>query len=310
MHRRRALSLLGLWPGVVLAQDQFMTLDELLGVGQEWIEQNLDDRTLEWLGEVDEAEAQALLKTFQQRFQGEYVLDLAVLRRTAETVAPVLRRFRATAPYADWLGTRLDYFKVAERLRLNIPPPEAKPGQPRPPTPKPTAQQERQAWREEVATQPVPKGAEAYVRRLKPVFTARKVPAQLVWLAEIESAFDPQAQSPVGATGLYQLMPATAKSQGLSLSPKDERFDPEKSAGAAANYLRYLHGRFRDWPLALAAYNCGEGRLRSTLAKHKARTFDQVTTWLPAETQMYVPKFEAVLARRERVGLAKLPAPA
>ena len=287
-----------------------MTLDDMLGAGRQWLEENLDDRLLKSLDEIDEAEAKTLLAAFQQRFQGEYVLDLASLRGTAEATAPVLRRFRATAPYADWLQTRLDYFRVAERLRVIVPPPKPEPGRPPSPPPKPTPVQERKVWREQVAARPVPKGADAYVKRLKPVFTARKVPAQLVWLAEVESSFNPQAQSPVGAVGLYQLMPATAKSQGLSLSPKDERFDPEKNAGAAARYLRYLHGRFKDWPLALAAYNCGEGRLQTALTKHKAKTFDQVATRLPAETQMYVPKFEAVLNRREGVALAKLPAPA
>jgi membrane-bound lytic murein transglycosylase D len=310
MNRRRALLLLGLSSGGVLAQDETMTLDDLLGAGQQWLEENVDEGVLKALGEVDETEARRLLGEFQKRFQGEYVLDLARLRGTAETVAPLLRRFRATARYADWFQTRLDYFRVAERLRVIVPPPPGQPGKPTPPAPKPTPEQERRVWREQVATRPPPKGADAYVKRLKPEFTARKVPAQLVWLAEVESSFNPQAQSPAGAAGLYQLMPATAKSQGLSLSPTDERFDAEKNAGAAAKYLRYLHGRFKDWPLALAAYNCGEGRLANALTKHKARTFDQVANHLPAETQMYVPKFEAVLSRREGVALAKLPSPA
>ena len=309
MNRRHALLLLGWGSGAALAQDQVMTLDEVLGAGQQWLQENLDDRVLQSLGEIDESKARALLGRFQTQFQGEYVLDLASLRGTAEAVAPVLKRFRATTPYADWLQTRLDYFKVAERLRVIVPPPKTEPGKPAAPPPKPTAEQERKVWREQVATQAAPKGADAYVTRLKPVFKARKVPTPLVWLAEVESSFNPQAQSPAGAAGLYQLMPATAKGQGLSLSPKDERFDPEKSAGAAASYLRYLHGRFKDWPLALAAYNCGEGRLQSALKEYRVKSFDQVATRLPAETQMYVPKFEAVLSRREGVALAGLPAP-
>lgn len=309
MNRRRVLLLLGLSSGAVLAQDETMTLDDLLGAGRQWLEENVDEGVLKALGDVDETEARRLLSEFQKRFQGEYVLDLARLRGTAEAVAPLLRRFRGTAPYAEWFETRLDYFRVAERLRVIVPPPPVQPGKPTPPTPKPTAEQERRVWREQVATRPPPTGADAYVKRLKPVFTSREVPAQLVWLAEVESSFNPQAQSPAGAAGLYQLMPATARSQGLSLSPTDERFDPEKNAGAAAKYLRYLHGRFKDWPLALAAYNCGEGRLQTALTKHKAKTFDQVANHLPAETQMYVPKFEAVLSRREGVALARLATP-
>jgi membrane-bound lytic murein transglycosylase D len=66
---------------------------------------------------------------------------------------------------------------------------------------------------------------------------------------------------------------------------------------------------FKDWRLAVAAYNCGEGRVRRLLDQHKARTFDEIATYLPAETQMYVPKVEATLLRREGVKLSQLPAP-
>jgi membrane-bound lytic murein transglycosylase D len=140
---------------------------------------------------------------------------------------------------------------------------------------------------------------------LKPVFAAQGVPPELVWLAEVESSFNPSARSPVGAAGLFQLMPPTAKSLGLAARP-DERLDPAKSAGAAARYLKYLHGKFNDWPLALAAYNLGEGRLQKLLERYRVRTFDQVATHLPAETQMYVPRIDAVLQRREGLTLAKL----
>ena len=166
MNRRQALLLFGLWPGAVLAQSQVMTLDDLLGAGRQWLGENVDDRLLKSLGEIDEAEARALLGEFQKRFQGEYVLDLASLRGTAETVAPVLRRFRATASYADWFQTRLDYFRAAERLRVIIPAPKAEPGKPSPPPPKPTPEQERKVWREQVATRSPPKGADAHVKRL------------------------------------------------------------------------------------------------------------------------------------------------
>ncbi len=286
-----------------------MTLDELLQSGREWMQENLDDRVLQSLGQIDEAKARQFLRDFQARFQGEYVVDLAALGGTAEALVPVLESFKATKPYAAWLRPRLDYFRAAEQFRLIIPPPKPEPGQPPPPIPNPTPEQERKVWRAQLAKRPAPRGAEAYVKRLKPVFAAQKLPPQPVWLAEVESSFDPAAVSPSGAAGLYQLMPATAKGLGLELRPRDERFDPEKSAGASARYLRYLYGRFKDWPLALAAYNCGDGRLQSALTKYRASTFDQVATHLPAETQMYVPKMEAVLLRREGTALANLPAP-
>jgi hypothetical protein len=81
----------------------------------------------------------------------------------------------------------------------------------------------------------------------------------------------------------------------------DERTDPEKSARAAAQYLRYLHGRFGDWPLTLAAYNAGEGRVGRTLKRANARTFAEIADALPAETRMYVPKVLATIEVRAGV---------
>ena len=124
-------------------------------------------------------------------------------------------------------------------------------------------------------------------------------------MAEVESSFNPRARSPVGAVGLYQLMPATATQMGLRLRPTDERTDPDKSAQAAAKYLRYLNTRFKDWRLTLAAYNAGETRVRSLLSRYKAATFDAIATRLPAETQMYVPRIEATILRREGIALVK-----
>jgi membrane-bound lytic murein transglycosylase D len=246
----------------------------------------------------------------QQRFQGEYVIDLASLRNVARLALPLLEGLDETKQYATWLRTRLDYLEVAEEMRLIIPPPKAEPGQPPKPAPNPAPELQRKAWQKQMAKRPMPRGAEALVPRLKPIFVEERIPAELVWLAEVESSFDPRARSPVGAAGLFQLMPATAKERGLALRPDDERLHPDKNARAAAKYLRYLHGRFNDWPLALAAYNAGEGRLQGLLQKTKARTFDQIARRLSAETQMYVPKFEATLRRREGIALAQLKAPA
>jgi membrane-bound lytic murein transglycosylase D len=115
----------------------------------------------------------------------------------------------------------------------------------------------------------------------------------------VESSMRPDAVSPVGAAGLYQFMPATAERFGLRLRPEDERFDPEKSARAAAQYLRLLHRQFASWPLALAAYNCGEGRVEKTRRRTGATTFGDLSPHLPSETQLYVPKVLAVIERRE-----------
>jgi membrane-bound lytic murein transglycosylase D len=122
---------------------------------------------------------------------------------------------------------------------------------------------------------------------------------------------NPNARNPGGASGLFQFMPATAKRFGLRTHLPDQRKHPEKSARAAAQYLRFLYGEFGSWPLAVAAYNAGEGRVKAALDKGKdgARTFADIRQHLPLETRMYVPKVEAVVNLREGVDRLDLPAP-
>lgn len=145
--------------------------------------------------------------------------------------------------------------------------------------------------------------------RLRAAFTAEGMPPELAWLAEAESSLNPTARSPVGAKGLFQFMPETAKSMGLGTFMPDERTDPDKSARAAARYLRALHGRFGNWALALAAYNAGEGRVSRTLTSQHAKTFSAISHALPAETQMYVPKVCALITTRTGVTPNQLPPP-
>ncbi|MFH1969014.1 MAG: lytic transglycosylase domain-containing protein [Verrucomicrobiota bacterium] len=137
------------------------------------------------------------------------------------------------------------------------------------------------------------------IPRLKKIFTKEGVPQQWVWVAEVESALNPQAKSSAGAVGLFQLMPGTARRFGLQTTPVDDRMEPEKSAGAAAQYLKFLHREFGCWSLALAAYNAGEGRVKEIMKKRKAQTFNEVAPYLPSETRAYVPKVMAIVALRE-----------
>jgi membrane-bound lytic murein transglycosylase D len=104
-------------------------------------------------------------------------------------------------------------------------------------------------------------------------------------------------------------MPATARELGLSTFMPDERTDPKKSAEAAARMLRQLHRKFQDWPLAIAAYNAGPGRVQRTLDKQKAKSFAEIAAVLPVETRLYVPKVLATLQVRTGVTLAQLPPP-
>lgn len=139
----------------------------------------------------------------------------------------------------------------------------------------------------------------AMIPRLKKIFAQEGVPQQWVWMAEIESSLNPRAKSSAGAVGLFQLMPGTARRFGLQTKPVDDRMQPEKSAGAAAQYLKFLRREFGCWSLALAAYNAGEGRVREIMKKRKARTFEEVERYLPSETRSYVPKVMAIVALRE-----------
>ena len=293
----------------VPGQDETGTLDDLMESADQWAKENLDDDALRALQDVDRDKVKQVFNDIQKQLQGAYVVDLASLKDAVKALLPLLEGYEETQPYAAWLKTRLDYLEVADQFRRTLPPPKVVPGQPPRPIPNPAPKMEREIWIKKLADRPWPDAAKPYVPRLKPIFTGQKVPPELVWIAEVESSFDPRARSPAGAAGLFQLMPATAKRYGLRTWPLDQRLRPEESAQAAAKYLEYLHGQFKDWRLALAAYNAGEGTVQRLLKQNNARTFDAIATRLPAETQMYVPRVEATLARREGLKLSQLRVP-
>lgn len=125
-----------------------------------------------------------------------------------------------------------------------------------------------------------------------------KLPKGLAYLPVIESAYLPTLTSRAGAHGIWQFMPDTAREYGLRVDWwVDERADPERSTRAAAAYLKNLHRTFDDWALALAAYNCGPGRVRRTLSEAGASSFWELLDkgYLPKETRGYVPTFYATL---------------
>ncbi len=291
------------------AQEGNFSLEAMVQDAQAWAQENLDTNLLAALPELDQQRAQQFLRELQRQLQGEYIVDLAALQPTAEIVLPLLENHEETQPLAAWLKPRLDYLKVAAEFQLTIPPPKVPAGQPAKPPLNPNAARQREVWVTEVAQRPWPAAASNFVATLKPIFAGQKVPPELVWIAETESAFDARARSPAGAVGLFQLMPATAKRFGLSTWPRDQRLQPAPSATASAQYLKYLHNRFGDWRLALAAYNSGEGTVQRLLKRNKTKTYDGIATDLPAETQMYVPKVEATILRREGIKLTALATP-
>jgi membrane-bound lytic murein transglycosylase D len=292
------------------ADGQTVTLPELMQGAQQWAQDNLDTNVLNSLPKVDDPTVQEFLREVQQRFQGDYVLDLAGLRQTAHTLLPWLESREETRPYAAWLAAQMDYLDVADELRITTLAPKGETNQPEPPPRvNPPPQTERAVWGRRISGRPWSAAAKEYVPQLKPIFSAQKIPPELVWVADVESSFDRRAESPAGAAGLFQLMPETAKRFGLSLSPRDQRLQTEPSATASAQYLKYLFNRFQDWRLALAAYNAGEGAVQKLLDRHKTRSYDDIAAHLPAETQMYVPRVEAVILQREGAQLEELPAP-
>lgn len=246
------------------------------------------------------------LARFQRILQGDSLEELAGLSADVRNVLRTLRMVPGYEDLADWLEQRLDEMEGAQQV-TRLPPP--KPPQPGVPPPQVQPVPHYDLWLARVKGRPLPKRASELLPQLRAAFVAEGVPPELVWLAEAESSFNPVARSPVGAKGLFQFMPETAKAYGLRTLLPDERTDPVKSARAAARYLRQLHGRFGNWALALAAYNAGEGRVSRTLAAKKATSFTAIADALPAETRMYVPKVLALVATRAHQQPQSIPAP-
>jgi membrane-bound lytic murein transglycosylase D len=125
------------------------------------------------------------------------------------------------------------------------------------------------------------------------------LPEELSWLPLIESGFKVRALSRARALGMWQFIASTGYKFGLERTAWiDERMDTEKSTRAAIAYLKELHSIFGDWSTAIAAYNCGEGRVLRVIKRQKIQYLDNfwdLYTSLPYETASYVPKFMAVL---------------
>lgn len=135
--------------------------------------------------------------------------------------------------------------------------------------------------------------ANYYMPLIKPVLENHGLPPELALLPAIESGFNPFAVSRSGAAGLWQFMPQTARRYGLRVDHiVDERYDIQKSTEAAARYLKDLYSFFKNWELALAAYNCGE---RCVFSRTGGVDFWQTKEFLPLETRNYVPAFMALL---------------
>lgn len=131
------------------------------------------------------------------------------------------------------------------------------------------------------------KRANRYFPEIMPILRDNGVPADIAYLACIESYLNPRAVSGAKAAGIWQFMPATAKEYGLEVNEYvDERYDIEKSTAAACRYLKSAYNRFGNWESAAASYNGGMGRISSELASQQAESAYDL--YLTDETSRYI----------------------
>jgi membrane-bound lytic murein transglycosylase D len=251
------------------------------------------------------AQFDAAASALQEALDGDSLEDLAKNEADAREALKALRASPETADYADWLAARLEEAHVAHEIvdSAKVSPPT--PAAARPESAGSPVVPYYGVWLRRMGSRPEPANAPAIIPVLRKAFADEGVPPELAWLAEVESSLNPSARNPSGARGLYQLKAATAKGLGLSTFLPDERTDPGKSAHAAARLLKGLKDRFGTWPLAIAAYNAGEGRVGRTLAARGASTFAGIASALPAGTRMYVPEVCALVAVRTGLRLAQ-----
>jgi membrane-bound lytic murein transglycosylase D len=157
-------------------------------------------------------------------------------------------------------------------------------------------------WEESYARQPdylrrLAERGSKYLYHIVDEIEKRNMPTEVALLPIIESAFNPKALSHAKAAGLWQFIPSTGKSFGLSQTFWfDNRRDVVQGTRAALDYLQMLHGMFNSWELAFAAYNCGEGCVGRAIERNQKKGLptDFASLNLPNETRDYVPKLMAV----------------
>lgn len=137
-----------------------------------------------------------------------------------------------------------------------------------------------------------------YLPLARRIFQEEGVPLDLVWLAQAESNWRTHARSWASAVGIWQFVSWRGRQYGLRQNEwMDERCGIEQPTRAAARYLRFLYDRFLDWQLAMAAYNCGEGRVDRAIAATGYADFWYLYNrgMLPRETRNYIPIILAII---------------
>ena len=138
--------------------------------------------------------------------------------------------------------------------------------------------------------------ANFYFPIMEQILDVNGLPHELKYLAIVESALNPLAQSNKGASGLWQFMLPTGKIYGLEINSLiDERLDPEKATEAACRYFKDMYSRYGDWQLVIASYNGGPGSVdRAIRRAGGVKDFWKISQYLPRETRNFVPLFIAI----------------
>lgn len=151
------------------------------------------------------------------------------------------------------------------------------------------------AVRKKKLTQNILTWSKYYFPIFEQILDEQGMPLEFKYLAVIESALNPNAQSWCGATGLWQFMYGTGLMYGLKIdSYVDERKDPIKATYAACQYFKDMYALYHDWLLVIAAYNCGPGNVNRAIRMSGGHyNFWKIMPYLPTETRGYVPAFIA-----------------
>ncbi|MGB3084490.1 MAG: transglycosylase SLT domain-containing protein, partial [Saprospiraceae bacterium] len=156
-------------------------------------------------------------------------------------------------------------------------------------------QVKRFVGRNKATTLEILKRTEIYFPLIDKIFNEYNLPTDLKYITIVESALLLDAKSHVGAAGIWQLMPATARILKLRVDDKvDQRLDPVLATHAAARYFKLLFTMFNDWSLVIAAYNCGEYKVKDLVESSNATDFWGLKKYLPRQTQLFVPAFIGV----------------
>lgn len=249
------------------AQAKFEEAKRAAPAGNAALTKSLADESYALLVEADiaagdsEPMRERFAKLYDIYFAAISELDPVVARRGHEATSQATRTFDEPAEKVDWAP------HVEEALRFML------------------TNKGRRSFMQNSLNRSL-----RYIPMITQVFREEGIPEELAYMALIESGFRTDPQSHAGALGMWQFMPATALRFNLRIGEIDDRLDPDKSTRAAAQYLKFLYKKFNDWPLAVAAYNCGEGCI-DRRRKPKDLTYWQMIEQgkLPSETAKYVP---------------------